>query len=467
MAFELKIDCTQLYFQRFILPNVTRDWVDARSVQSFSVEPGTFNFQISSGAYADFRFAVDGAGLVQFDSTFDGFLSGRGTDTLVVRGLDITLDARALSGANGNGVGGVLFVDSPLTSSEWITYRTIRLVPCLYRLQQSSGRVVHFTFHVDVLGSVTYHGSFGSFVSGQGTSALTLRGFPINIDASAASRYLYVQPGWGFPSSSDGTLSLVVLPADDFYLQLDRGVTELFFSVSLDGAIAVKASLRQVLDIVAQSGVPTLIVRPHTTFQSPVFGTNSLGGILHEAWKQAGSRMLPSGESVQQHLGTTVEDTIEVSVGGARTAIVQRFERGALMDIAGRNRPAAIYGDTYLRYHAQGGVAGHLGAPTEEPTAAGRLGTVATFERGKIYSHPRTGSFEVHGAILARYLQLGGPGGFGYPLSNEEPVRATNGTIVGRMSRFEGGTIYWSRATGAHEVRKGDTDEKTPDIESH
>ncbi|HET8614975.1 MAG TPA: hypothetical protein VFL94_05560 [Actinomycetales bacterium] len=57
--------------------------------------------------------------------------------------------------------------------------------------------------------------------------------------------------------------------------------------------------------------------------------------------------------------------------------------------------------------------------------------------------------YEVKGAIRARYLALGGEGSIlGYPTSDEKPT--ASGT--GAFSTFQAGSIYWSPATGAHEV---------------
>ena len=54
---------------------------------------------------------------------------------------------------------------------------------------------------------------------------------------------------------------------------------------------------------------------------------------------------------------------------------------------------------------------------------------------------------EVHGAILRKFSSLGGVSSFlRFPLSDE------TGVTGGRASQFQGGTIYWSSSTSAHEV---------------
>lgn len=59
-----------------------------------------------------------------------------------------------------------------------------------------------------------------------------------------------------------------------------------------------------------------------------------------------------------------------------------------------------------------------------------------------IYEHPATGTFEVHGAILARYLQLGGPLTFGFPVSDETDD-IVGGHGVGRVSHFQHGSVFY------------------------
>ena len=62
---------------------------------------------------------------------------------------------------------------------------------------------------------------------------------------------------------------------------------------------------------------------------------------------------------------------------------------------------------------------------------------------------PQTGAHEVHGAIRGLWAQLGWERSFlGYPLTNE--TATPDGT--GRFNHFQGGSIYWTPATGAHEV---------------
>jgi uncharacterized protein with LGFP repeats len=51
-----------------------------------------------------------------------------------------------------------------------------------------------------------------------------------------------------------------------------------------------------------------------------------------------------------------------------------------------------------------------LGAPQGVDASVGFGGQVRVYEHGRIYWHPNVGTHEVHGGILAKYLDLGGPG---------------------------------------------------------
>ena len=109
-----------------------------------------------------------------------------------------------------------------------------------------------------------------------------------------------------------------------------------------------------------------------------------------------------------------------------------------------------VHGAILTRYLQLGGPGGIMGLPTSDETATtGAAGHFNTFSRATMYWSPATGAHEVHGAILARYLQLGGPASIlRIPTSDET---ATTGT-AGRFNTFTGGVIYWSPASGAHEV---------------
>jgi len=111
--------------------------------------------------------------------------------------------------------------------------------------------------------------------------------------------------------------------------------------------------------------------------------------------------------------------------------------------------PATV-GAIDVKYRALGGCGSFLGHPTtpERATPDG-VGRYSVFEHGSIYWSAATGAFEVHGLIRDAWAALGWEAGLlGYPLGDE--TATPDG--VGRYNVFQGGSVYWSPAIGAHEV---------------
>src|SRR5882724_9720067 len=96
-------------------------------------------------------------------------------------------------------------------------------------------------------------------------------------------------------------------------------------------------------------------------------------------------------------------------------------------------------------------------AATSIPAVKSGIGSVVsdigvTLNTGNLVSivvESSAGAFEVHGAIRDKYLALGAEASIlGYPRTDE------SGTPdgVGRFNHFQGGSIYWTPGTSAHEV---------------
>jgi len=241
-TFPISIDATQLVYRYFVIPGVTTGWTDSRTVQTFNLAPGQYSFQVASGYYADFTFIVTSTGTVDYATSFNSFLNGRGTTTLRIDGLVVTLDARYLSGS------GVL-LEAPHTNDDWISYKTVRMVPAsYYSVQQGSGEVANFSFKLGVDGKWSYSAaldvSSGGFLAGNGTSTLTFFGYPLLVDARAAGGTgVTVQPIWGMPFSTTSVEYACLLPAQSFSLQVRSGVVSTAaFSLSPTGEFAVSPS---------------------------------------------------------------------------------------------------------------------------------------------------------------------------------------------------------------------------------
>lgn len=114
-----------------------------------------------------------------------------------------------------------------------------------------------------------------------------------------------------------------------------------------------------------------------------------------------------------------------------------------------------VLGAILDRYLSLGGSSGFAGYPTtdETPTADG-VGRFSEFQNATICWHPTSGAFEIHGDIRATWQRLGGAA-WGYPVTNETPTRDG----VGRFNHFRVGgngeerSIHWHPNTGAHGVQ--------------
>ena len=137
-----------------------------------------------------------------------------------------------------------------------------------------------------------------------------------------------------------------------------------------------------------------------------------------------------------------------------------RFTRGTTLDLRfvffyEDHNPAYclrdVYGSIGEKWMEKGGRSGFLGyALTDELATPHKPGRFNHFKGGSIYWSPSTGAHEIRGAIRDKWASLGWENSFlGFPVTDElgTPDKP------GRFNHFQGGSIYWSPSTGAHEIR--------------
>ncbi|MGB3199680.1 MAG: hypothetical protein WBA99_02190 [Nodosilinea sp.] len=111
-----------------------------------------------------------------------------------------------------------------------------------------------------------------------------------------------------------------------------------------------------------------------------------------------------------------------------------------------------VHGLIRQRWAEMGWETSFLGYPKTDETVGGdpqSAGRFNHFQGGSIYWHPSAGTFEVHGAIRAKYLALGAESSvLGYPSTDETSTPDRRG----RFNHFQAGSIYWTADTGAYEV---------------
>lgn len=148
-------------------------------------------------------------------------------------------------------------------------------------------------------------------------------------------------------------------------------------------------------------------------------------------------------------LGFPVSD--EVTGAVARTRL-SKFQNGAVY-WSSTTGAWLLPSKIYAKYLSLGGDKSFLGLPVETDCTNG---ITVRFEGGTIFDRYE-GVFEVHGAILQRYLK--NPE-VGVPTSDESPILDENGNDTGgRVSTFTNGTIFWSAGTGAVSVPHAFLDE--------
>jgi hypothetical protein len=161
------------------------------------------------------------------------------------------------------------------------------------------------------------------------------------------------------------------------------------------------------------------------------------------------------GSNVQALLGAATSG--EVGVPGVSGALIQTYQGGAIY-WSTNTGAHVVYGGISGKYAGLGGASGWYGLPTsDEAGLPGVAGVrVSYFQNGRaIYWSQATGARAVYGGIQSDYNQTASETDFngnnvrailGAPTSDEIDTPAYDYTT------FQGGTIYWSQATGAHVV---------------
>lgn len=232
-----------------------------------------------------------------------------------------------------------------------------------------------------------------------------------------------------------------------------------------------------------------------SVYYSPASGTHMVLGVMRDKWAAVGWENAPQ-------LGYPVADVACGIVGGG---CYQLFQRGAIY-----YSPASgthyVSGPIRDKWYRTGTEWGTLGYPiTDVSCGLVGAGCYQHFERGSVYTAPATGTHMVLGVIRDKWSAAGWENSaqMGYPVSDvacglrgggcyqlfergsvywteahgtrlvAEPVRALwngnaseNGLLGyalldtmcglvegGCWQSFEGGSIYWTAATGAHYVR--------------
>ncbi len=268
---------------------------------------------------------------------------------------------------------------------------------------------------------------------------------------AAFNRLGYTSAGWFRAPYRDGYLDAGVnadLAARGYYLNYDWT----FDTTGYDGA-----SVDTIVARVRQYTVPGATIVMHLSNESTdtaalpsiISTLRNMGYGFTDPYRSVTKGLIGAAYAGfgAQNSALGVPRTGEMTATTAGTSAVQWFDTGRIYwrnDIGAFEVHGAIGG----KYFELGSVTSFLGYPitdeTGTPDGAGRFNH---FQNGSIYWSPASGPHTVYGAIRNKWSALGWERGFlGYPMSDEV------GVTGGRASQFQGGNIYWSSATDAHEA---------------
>jgi len=173
-------------------------------------------------------------------------------------------------------------------------------------------------------------------------------------------------------------------------------------------------------------------------YWTPATEAHEVHGYIRDKWASLGWE--------RSELGYPISDELDM---GDKRGRLSNFQAGTIYwsDKSGAH---LLRRDVKAKWILLKGSGGFLGYPIEdESPAPDKIGRYAHFEGGSIYWSPTTGAHEVHGDIRDKWQSLGSERSFlRYPISDETDMHDGRG----RFSDFQGGTIYWSDKTGAHSM---------------
>jgi uncharacterized protein with LGFP repeats len=142
--------------------------------------------------------------------------------------------------------------------------------------------------------------------------------------------------------------------------------------------------------------------------------------------------------------------TTAVSCGLRDGGCFQGYANGAIYWSPTTGAKVVLNGAIRTKWASLGWERGALGYPTSDvQRTPGGAGWFGHFQGGSVYWSSATGSHTVSGAIRSRWAALGWQAGsLGYPTSDQKPTPDGGAQYV----HFQGGSLYWSPSTGARVV---------------
>ncbi len=192
--------------------------------------PGVHTLQTNGADVVYFEVAPNG--LIDYDTSMEGILQGKGTTSLLVMGRQITVDAHLLSTTQLNFDGLVVHTFDPTIPNQSTFF--LRLLPGEHKVTQIGGDTT--LFYVTNAGLIEYHPQLEGALVGAGTSTLGLQGREITIDATFLD-LPWIWVSYNLFQPVDGPIQVRLLPGIH-YLILPEADEVIYFEVRPDGTIA-------------------------------------------------------------------------------------------------------------------------------------------------------------------------------------------------------------------------------------
>ena len=282
-GYPIKVDPRELAYHQFFIPGAMFDFEDSSSVRTLMLLPASYPFQTPERTQITFQ--VTQQGKVDFDTSLDACLKGRGTDQLSLPGFLVSFDARRFRHG--------IFV---FATGTWVNQeQTMRMLPVSHQFQQSwgSGAFVNAVIGIDVNGRFSYDSALdvanGGFLGGLNTSRLEFVGYTLNIDtaslkgfkASINFREIDLDPAVPFQS-------VTLLPQENLTFTLETAPPQsAIFTVAQNGVISLKEAspflvvdkvdgitVFRIVSIEEQHSMDGLIVRGNVEYED---GTPAAG----------------------------------------------------------------------------------------------------------------------------------------------------------------------------------------------
>ncbi len=235
----ISIDASQLSYSTAELTGAG-DFNEATDSVPFVLMPGNHRLTILGGRSPrlGFDFTVEANGTIQFDPSLDSLVGGRGTQTMVLHGTRIDIDASELSYSRLDLIGASDYIETT-DPARFV------LMPGDYRLGIPTGGspAPGFDFTVEADGTLQFDPALDPLVGGRGTKAMALHGTRVAIDVSELSYISWDLGGGGDLNVTTDPIPLLLMPGGHRLVAASGRGLEFAFTVEADGTLQFCPSL--------------------------------------------------------------------------------------------------------------------------------------------------------------------------------------------------------------------------------